>query len=81
MTVAELIKVLQSHDQSLTVYADGYEGGLLEVSPGSVHSCFIVRDYNKDDAYQGPHEYASYVDEYHSTKDSSQRVFGLVISR
>jgi hypothetical protein len=61
MTVAELHSVLgqmmgENHDVAdLTVYLNGYEGGLVDVTPTQIYVGKVVRD-QRDSDWMGPHE-------------------------
>ena len=53
MTVKELIEKLQSLDQELPVFINGYEGGCNDLS--DVEDIEVVRDVNTE-WYYGSHE-------------------------
>lgn len=76
MTVGELIKQLESCDRGLRVVVNGYEGGLVDLTPAKVFEADASINY-RHSGYMGPHELAE-----HTTGDEdvvNERV--LILSR
>ena len=56
MVVSELIEALKKYNQSLRIVIDGYEGGLVDLTPSQVIEIKVALDMNSSDIYCGPHE-------------------------
>jgi hypothetical protein len=58
MTIRELINHLIEMDGDLEVYLQGYEGGFVDVTEGSIEHIEVCRDYYKRDGswWDGDHE-------------------------
>jgi len=54
MTVAELIAILQTQDQTLRVVVRGYEGGVNDV--GGCTPVLLILDAHRGSSYMGRHE-------------------------
>lgn len=55
MTVAELIKHLQTLNQELTVSVNGYEGGIQDIGPEFIREIIVQIDEHKGSNYYGAH--------------------------
>ncbi len=75
MTVKELIEKLQTLDQDLHVFTDGYEGGFHFAEVSTKVNTFCLRV--NEEWYYGPHELMEHV--YKDDKSKYEQVKGIVL--
>lgn len=75
MTVKELIEKLQTLDQDLHVFTDGYEGGFHYAEVSTKVNTFCLRV--NEEWYYGPHELMERV--YEEDLPKYERVNGIVL--
>lgn len=76
MTVAELIKKLETLDPNLHVFTSGYEGGFHYVEV-SEKQPFCLNYYSPDEWWYGPHEAAAHAGKY--DEQEYEQVIGIVL--
>jgi hypothetical protein len=56
MIIKDLIEKLQTFDENLSVFVDGYEYGILDLKLTYIDKIKVKRDVNENARLGGPHE-------------------------